>query len=43
LPIALSEGSPVADAFRILADSVVRQIAIRNANIDPTRIVEIKQ
>jgi ATP-binding protein involved in chromosome partitioning len=43
LPIALSEGSRVADAFRILADSVVRQIAIRNANIDPTRIVEIKQ
>jgi ATP-binding protein involved in chromosome partitioning len=42
-PISLlDEKSPVSLAFRKLAESVAQQIAIRNATIDPTQIVEIK-
>ncbi len=42
-PVAtLDPTSPVALAFRQLAESVAQQIAIRNASIDPTKIVEIK-
>ncbi len=42
-PISLlDEKSPVSLAFRMLAESVAQQIAIRNATIDPTQIVEIK-
>lgn len=42
-PVAmLDDSSPVALAFRQLAESVAQQIAIRNANFDPTQIVEIK-
>jgi ATP-binding protein involved in chromosome partitioning len=42
-PVATLDGnSPVALAFRKLAESVAQQIAIRNATIDPTQIVEIK-
>jgi ATP-binding protein involved in chromosome partitioning len=42
-PVAtLDDSSPVALAFRQLAESVAQQIAIRNANLDPTQIVEIK-
>jgi ATP-binding protein involved in chromosome partitioning len=38
----LDEKSPASLAFRMLAESVAQQIAIRNATIDPTQIVEIK-
>jgi len=41
-PVALNENSPVALAFRSLAESIAQQIAIRNANIEPTQVVEIK-
>lgn len=41
-PSAMLDDSPVALAFRQLAESVAQQIAIRNANLDPTQIVEIK-
>ncbi len=38
----LDETSPIALAFRMLAESVAQQIAIRNATIDPTQVVDIK-
>jgi ATP-binding protein involved in chromosome partitioning len=41
-PVAMLDDGPVALAFRQLAESVAQQIAIRNANLDPTQIVEIK-
>ncbi|MEZ5198165.1 MAG: Mrp/NBP35 family ATP-binding protein [Bacteroidales bacterium] len=41
-PIALDENSPVSKAFFELAQNVAQQVAIRNANMEPTRIVEIK-
>jgi len=41
-PIAMQDDGPVALAFRQLAESVAQQIAIRNANLDPTQVVEIK-
>jgi len=42
-PVALlNDSSPVAQAFRQLAESVAQQIAIRNATMDPTQIVEMK-
>ena len=41
-PIAIFDSNPVALAFQQLAKSVAQQIAIRNASIDPTQIVEIK-
>jgi ATP-binding protein involved in chromosome partitioning len=40
-PVAMLDDGPVALAFRQLAESVAQQIAIRNANLDPTQIVEI--
>jgi ATP-binding protein involved in chromosome partitioning len=41
LPAVLKEG-PTATAFRELAESLARQIAIRNANLAETKRVEIK-
>ncbi len=41
LPSAMKEGV-TADAFRELAETLARQIAIRNANFTETRRVEIK-
>ena len=42
-PVAtMDESSPVALAFRSLAESIAQQIAIRNATIEPTQVVEIK-
>ncbi len=38
----LDETSPISQAFRKLAESVAQQIAIRNATIDPTQVVDIK-
>ncbi|MFZ5973110.1 MAG: Mrp/NBP35 family ATP-binding protein [Bacteroidota bacterium] len=40
LPAVMKEG-PVADAFRALAESLARQVAIRNANFGATQKVEI--
>jgi len=41
LPAVMKEG-PTADAFRTLAESLARQIAIRNANLAETKRVELK-
>lgn len=41
LPAVMKEG-PTADAFRTLAESLARQIAIRNANLAETKQVELK-
>ncbi len=41
-PVSMLDDGPVSLAFRQLAESVAQQIAIRNANLDPTQIVEIK-
>lgn len=41
LPSVMKEG-PVAKAFKDLAESLARQIAIRNANFTETRKVELK-
>lgn len=41
-PIALDDNSPVSEAFRELAETVVRQISVRNAEMEPTKVVEIK-
>ncbi len=40
LPAALKEG-PTAQAFKELAENLARQIAIRNANFDSTKRVEL--
>ena len=40
-PIAMHENSPVADAFRILAETTAQQIAIRNITLEPTKPVQI--
>jgi len=39
-PAVMDENTPVAKAFVDLADQVVRQIAIRNATVAPTKKVE---
>ena len=41
-PIAMDEKSIIGKAFMELAQNVAQQIAIRNANLEPTKIVEIK-
>ncbi len=41
-PIALNQDSIVGKAFQELAQNLAQQIAIRNANLEPTKIVEIK-
>lgn len=41
LPAALKEGA-TSDAFKVLAETVARQIAIRNANFTQSKKVEIK-
>ncbi len=41
-PIALNQESIVGKAFQALAQNIAQQIAIRNANLEPTKIVEIK-
>lgn len=41
LPAALKDGA-TADAFKVLAETVARQIAIRNANFTQSKKVEIK-
>jgi ATP-binding protein involved in chromosome partitioning len=39
-PAALKEG-PMAEAFLEIAENFARQVAIRNANLDPTKIVNV--
>jgi ATP-binding protein involved in chromosome partitioning len=41
-PIAMEDGTLISEAFHALAQNVAQQVAIRNANLDPTQIVEIK-
>lgn len=40
-PVALDFSSPVSEAFRQLAENTAQQVAIRNATIEATKIVEI--
>ena len=40
-PAALDETSPMGKAYGELAQKVAQQVAIRNANLEPTKIVEI--
>jgi ATP-binding protein involved in chromosome partitioning len=40
-PIAMQDNSPVADAFRQLAERTAQQIAIRNVSLAPTKPVQI--
>lgn len=41
-PIAINNSSPVAVAFRDLAETIARQVAIRNATLEATKVVEMK-
>jgi ATP-binding protein involved in chromosome partitioning len=41
-PAAMDEHSIIGRAFMALAQSVAQQVAIRNASLEPTKIVEIK-
>jgi ATP-binding protein involved in chromosome partitioning len=41
-PVALDDATPVGKAFDQLAGNMAQQVAIRNANLEPTKIVEIK-
>jgi ATP-binding protein involved in chromosome partitioning len=36
IPVALDENTPVSNAFNEAADNLIRQVAIRNANLKPT-------
>lgn len=40
-PVALDVNDPVGKAFVELGNNVAQQVAIRNANLEPTKIVEI--
>lgn len=42
-PIALDVTAPISESFRLLAQNVAQQVAIRNANIAPTKIVEMNK
>ncbi len=42
-PIVMDEKSPVSKSFSELAENIAQQIAIRNAMLDPTKVVEIKK
>jgi ATP-binding protein involved in chromosome partitioning len=41
VPISLNQESPVGKAFRELAETVARQVSIRNEEKEPTRVVEV--
>lgn len=41
-PVVLHEDDPAAEAFATLAETVARQVAIRNAERSQTKVVEIK-
>jgi ATP-binding protein involved in chromosome partitioning len=40
-PVAMDDDSPVSRAFHDLAEAIVRQIAVRNANLEPTKVVAV--
>lgn len=42
-PIAVKSGSPVSEAYRALAQSVVRETEHRNSQLPPTSIVEMQK
>lgn len=42
-PIAVKSGSPVSEAYRALAQSVVRETERRNSQLPPTSIVEMQK
>lgn len=42
-PIVLDDNSPVASAFMSLAKNIAQQVSIRNANLEPTKVVEMKK
>jgi ATP-binding protein involved in chromosome partitioning len=42
IPVCLDQNSPVAAAFKELAETVARQVSIRNSEKEPTKIVEVK-
>lgn len=41
VPVALNTASPEGLAFRQLSENVVRKVAVRNAQLEATRVVEI--
>jgi ATP-binding protein involved in chromosome partitioning len=40
-PTALDENTPTGKAFAALADHIMKQVEVRNKNLDPTKKVEI--
>jgi ATP-binding protein involved in chromosome partitioning len=40
-PAALQDGTPQSEAFMALARNVAQQIAIRNANMEPTKVMTV--
>lgn len=40
-PAVMQDGTPISEAFMELSQSVARQVAMRNANIEPTQVVQI--
>ena len=41
IPAVLDKNSPIANAFILMAENIAQQVALRNANLKPTKIVEI--
>jgi ATP-binding protein involved in chromosome partitioning len=37
IPVALDDNSPVSEAFGLVADSLIRQIAIKNAEVNTSK------
>lgn len=40
IPVALDDHTPASDAFSDITDQLIRQVATRNANMDPTQTVQ---
>lgn len=41
IPAILDDGHPAQDIFRRLAENVARNVSIRNANLEPTKVVNV--
>lgn len=41
VPVMMGDDQVTREAFSVFAKNVARQVAIRNANLDPTRVVEM--
>jgi ATP-binding protein involved in chromosome partitioning len=41
-PIILQKDNPTADAFRKVAENTIRQVAVRNEVLGPTKIVKMQ-